>query len=275
MGTLPTISYGFMFLLAGLIGSSCEAQNGLEEAHPAQSSSVYLDSLDSAIKALSTRHFGAGLEAPALHAAPAVDVQRLAAEIKKETPIDGVSKGVVGQNYDVILQPGHYGRPPEAGNRGTSGQRVSERALVAYIVGPISQALRAQGLNVLVIPADPKIQGKLSATAFLAVHADGSTHPCSGKPSLGYSAGTSPFAMHAVGWALSQALGANYKDFQHDNFTANESDYYMFRRVDGAALSGILEIGELTCSGTEDKLIADTKEISDNLSRALLFVVGR
>jgi hypothetical protein len=135
--------------------------------------------------------------------------------------------------------------------------------------------LRTTGLKVLVVPADPKVQGVLTARVFLAVHADGSTTPCSGKPSLGYSANSSPLAMHAVGWALSQALGYSYRDFHHDNFTANEASYYMFRQVRATSLSGILEIGELTCDKEEKMLITSADEISANVSRALVFVAGR
>lgn len=276
MRMLTTIAYGVMVAFMGLNSLTCEAQEAQEEAHPAQSSSAYLDSFHDALKELSKRRFGAGLEGPPLGAAPPeADVDRLASEIEKETPLPGVSKNVAGGNYDVILQPGHYLRPPEPGNRGTTGHRVSERALVAYTVGPIAQALRAQGLKVLVIPADPKIQGNLTAAAFLAVHADGSSTPCHGKLSLGYSASTSPMAMHAIGWAMAQSFGAKYTDFFPDNVTVNESNYYMFRRLNGSALTGILEIGELTCPGTEEKLIANSAEISANLARALLFVVGR
>jgi hypothetical protein len=260
-------------LALGLIFSACQAQSDEEEAHPVNSSSIYNDSYDQSVKALAAKHFGTGLEAPTFRSQSTERLNQLIGEIKKQTPIKGVQRSVTGADYDVILQPGHYMRPP--GKLGTSGQHVSERALVAFIVGPMADQLRASGLNVLVIPADPDIQGTLSARVFLAVHADGNATPCSGKASLGYSKGTSPLAMHAVGYSLSRAMGYAYRDFHKDNYTVNESDYYMFRRVKADQLSGIVEIGELTCTTKEDLMITSSTGIATNLAKALQFVVGK
>ena len=54
---------------------------------------------------------------------------------------------------------------------------MSEQRLVAYITGRIADALRGQGVNVLVIDADHYKQ-RLRGEVFLAIHADGNTPPC-------------------------------------------------------------------------------------------------
>lgn len=237
-----TVWQARIFILAlTFIFGLCRAQSGDEEAHPVSSSSLYLDSYDQSIRNLAAKHFGVALVAPTFGSQSTEKLAQLIDEINRQAPIPGAQRNVTGSDYDVILQPGHYLRPP--GKLGTSGQHVSERALVASIVGPMANQLRATGLKVLVVPADPTIQGTLSARVFLAVHADGNETPCSGKASLGYAKGTSPLAMHAVGYSLGRAMGYAYKDFHQDNYTVNESDYYMFRRVKADQLTGIVEIG--------------------------------
>jgi len=199
-------------------------------------------------------------------------------EINSKKAIPGVAAGKRGFVYDVILQPGHYGRV--AGATGTTGSLVSEQSLVAYIVGKVAQALAQRPITVLVITADDYLkpiqtgtgQDLLRAKAFLAVHADGTSPPCKGKPSLGYQGQSSVFAMHAIGLALAQSLGYAYDEFHKDNFTANEAHYYTFNAIQTGTLKGILEIGELTCPGTERRLIVNADLIAANIARALEFV---
>lgn len=66
-----------------------------------------------------------------------------------------LGRGDAKIKYDVILQPGHYGRTKETGgNLGTGGAVVSEQKLAAYIVAQTSEYLKAEKVNVLVVPAD-------------------------------------------------------------------------------------------------------------------------
>ena len=157
----------------------------------------------------------------------------------------------------MILQPGRYGRPPDPGPVGTSGQLVSERAFVTYVTERIAKRLREDNDTVLIVSADKYLRptsvnapfNGLAAKVFLAIHADrGSMRPCSTGPSLGYKSESSLFAMHAIGWSLSAALGYRYADFSKDNYTVNEAKYYMFNKVKADRLTGLLEIGELTCT---------------------------
>jgi hypothetical protein len=132
----------------------------------------------------------------------------------------------------------------------------------------------------LVISADQYIRPSskdpfdgLTAKVFLAIHLEGSEKPCYGKASLGYPKGSLPFTMHTIGWSLSNALGYNYKDFAHDNFTPNEASYYMFSRVQTDRLTGLLEVGEVTCKETEKLIISSSDVIAQNLAYALNVIV--
>ncbi|WP_229425333.1 MULTISPECIES: N-acetylmuramoyl-L-alanine amidase [unclassified Massilia] len=155
---------------------------------------------------------------------------------------------------------------------GTSGKLVGEQQLAAYLVRRIAETLAQQGkLKVLTLSADeyaPKLKGKL----FLAIHADGSEKPCSTGPSLSYQKNNSTLAMHAVGWALSQALGYQYDQFRKDGFTADAAHYYMFGHVDAPVMKGLLEVGELTCAEMEQRLVAGADAIASNVAKALMFV---
>lgn len=188
---------------------------------------------------------------------------------KADNAIVGVALGDSGIVYDVILQPGHYGR--KTGAIGTSGQRVLERALVAYITAGVARNLKDRHLSVLVISAD-NYTNNLRGKVFLAIHADGSTTPCSTGPSLAYGSHTSPYAMHAIGWALGSALGYTYENFKKDNFTANEAHYYMFNKLEAPTMKGLLEVGELTCPKMEDRLIEASNAMAGNIALALSFI---
>lgn len=250
-----------------------------EEPVVTQNSDAFTQSADSALQQLAARGFDQGLATPELGSLSTEQLSALAATIRLETPIPNVTRGERGVMYDVILQPGHYRRT--TGLVGTSGALVSERALMGYIVGRVAADLRGRGLNVLVVSADqylrddrttPAFDG-LKARVFLSIHADGSVQPCATGPSLAYHGDNSMLAMHAIGFALSTALGYDYADFRRDNFTVNSANYYMFRRVEAPTLTGLLEIGELTCPATERDLVASSDKIATNVARALSFIV--
>jgi N-acetylmuramoyl-L-alanine amidase len=252
-----------------------------DDEHPqiSASSQQFAQSAQSSFEKLRSAGFANGLETPALGALPSKEFELLVSAIQSEAPISGVGIGTRGIKYDVILQSGHYGRPP--GPVGTSGHLVSERALVAYITNVTADELRREGNSVLVLSADHYLRPTpghagfdgLKAKVFIAIHADGSVKPCSTGPSLGYQSNSSLLAMHAVGWSLASALGYRYSDFNHDNFTANEAQYYMFRQVQADRLTGLLEVGELTCPNSERDLISSSKLVGRNIARALTFIV--
>lgn len=247
-----------------------------EHVRLSQSSAEYQSSFDSSVKELRAKGFADGLQSPSLGAITSVEGQERLSRILADKPIEGVEVGNASIFYDVILQPGHYLR--KTGATGTSGALVTERALVAYIAARIATDLRANGVNVLVISADNFLKSSpgLRSKIFLAVHADGSERPCApgSGPSLAYEAKSSPFAMHAIGWGLSQALGYNYSDFRRDNYTPNEAHYYAFSYVKTDAMKGLLEIGELTCPKMEELLIS-SDAIGTNVARGLRFVIGK
>ena len=249
-----------------------------EGAHRTTVSAEFASNQASAMRFLSEKRFERDLETPALGAMSQNDFRQRVAAIRAETPMTGVSSGQRGVTYDVIIQSGHYGRT--TGAVGTSGSLVSERALNAYIADRIAQRLRSARLNVLLLPADGYLRSNggaqkfngLSGKAFVAIHSDGSPTACSTGPSLAYQRGTSPFAMHAIGYALSAALGYRYDQFRRDNFTADEAGYYMFRNVRTPRLTGLLEVGELTCAGSEKALIENADIVAANVAQALLLI---
>jgi N-acetylmuramoyl-L-alanine amidase len=263
-------------LLAVLVVSLATVAWGQSDDDPEvpkidSASTAFVDSAQSSIQRLSDAGFEGSLETPTFGANADEIFNTQVKRIKSETPIptiDELQKGTT--RYDVIVQPGHYGRPP--GNLGTHGDFVSEKALVAYIANVTARRLREDGLSVLIVSADKYPRPLPPAKVFLAIHAEGAENHCNAKASLAYSSGASPLAMHAVGWALSSALGYRYSDFQKDNYTPNERDYYMFRTVKADRLTGLVEVGELTCAEREKKLIGSSELIGDNIAAALKFI---
>lgn len=270
-----------MRVTIGLFAIALLAVQIQDSEHPqiSTSSEQFAQSTNSSVEKLRSAGFVSGLETPSLGAVSSNEFDMRVGSIKAETPISGMSTGARGVKYDVILQPGHYGRPP--GPIGTAGHFVSERALVAYITNVVAEQIRRDGNSVLVVSADNFLRPTpghasfdgLKTKVFLAIHADGSVRPCSTGPSLGYRSNSSLLAMHAVGWSLAAALGYKYSDFNHDNFTANEAQYYMFRQVQAERLTGLLEVGELTCPDSERDLINESNLIGRNIARALEFIV--
>lgn len=252
------------------LAACCSTVHAQEESHPARSSAEFNQSFEAAIKQLQQRDFGDELSGPILGSASSDAYQHAIKAIKDRWNTLATTPGTQGETYDIILQAGHYKRT--RGKVGTSGKLVSEQQLAAYLVLRIAETLAQQGkLKVLTLSADeyaPRLKGIL----FLAIHADGSEKPCSTGPSLSYQQNNSTLAMHAVGWALSQALGYQYDQFRKDGFTADAAHYYMFGHVDAPVMKGLLEVGELTCKDMEKRLVAGADAIAANVAKALLFV---
>jgi N-acetylmuramoyl-L-alanine amidase len=244
------------------------------------SSSTYVQSEADAVRRMSGDALETKLKGPVLGAASNDVYNQALQAIIAEAPIPYTAKGERDVRYDVILQPGHYGRPP--GLVGTAGAKVSERALVKYITRQVADDLMNSGYRVLVVSADGYLKPErpngsfhgLQSKVFLAIHADGSRTPCTTGPSLGYKRGSNPFAMHALGWSLTKALGYSYTDFARDNFTANESHYYMFSQVNAPTITGLLEVGELTCPEMESKLIGSSRSIGINIAEGIKYIIG-
>jgi hypothetical protein len=188
-------------------------------------------------------------------------------EIKDSVTMPNLGQGDPQKKYQVILQPGHYGRT-SGGNLGTSGKKISEQKLVAFITANVAKYLIDNGVDVLVISADNYKSG-LKTDVFLSIHADGSKKKCSTGPSLGYKMNSNLLGMHSVGFALAASMGQSYDDFMKDNFTVNLHEYYMFKHIDTSGYGGLLEIGELTCPEMENQLIANALLIAQNLGVAL------
>jgi N-acetylmuramoyl-L-alanine amidase len=249
--------------------------------HPriTSSSQEFLQGTPAALKSIQQSNFEEGLETPALAASSEQDFQKLVAEINAKSPIAGVGKGDAAAQYDVILQPGHYLRT--SGRTGTQGKYVSEQALVAYMTNIVADSLRHTGKSVLVVSADNYLRptrfgadfNGLRSKVFLAIHADGSEKPCTTGPSLGYQRPATAFAMNMVGLGLADALGYDYTSFRKDNFTVNEAEYYMFRQVRAGRLTGLLEVGELTCEKSERELITSSHAVGANVARAIDFIL--
>ena len=231
---------------------------------------AFVESTRSSIQRLSDAAFEADLQTPSLGANADEIFNTQLKRIKAAIPVSAIDNLRKGVAYDVIVQPGHYGRPP--GKLGTHGNFVTEQALVAYIADVTVRRLRNDGLSALLVSADKYPHPLPPAKVFLAIHAEGSENHCRAKASLAYSSSASPLAMHAVGWALSSALGYRYSDFAKDNYTPNERDYYMFRTVKADRLTGLLEVGELTCAEREKQIISSSELIGNNLASALKYI---
>jgi len=273
----------FWTLIAITALSIAASEQDEEEINVESKSAAFQSSYTEAVTALKQRQFEMQLLTPQLGSLPRNEFDALVRSINEKRPIAEAKAGRTTVTYDVILQPGHYGR--STGATGTAGKLVSERELVAFITARVANALRSEHLKVLVVPADNYIEKaslekiatqptdiKLHSRIFLAIHADGRDAPCKGKASLGYDSNTSPLAMHTIGYALSRALGYKYSEFERDNFSVNEARYYMFRSVNAPMLKGVLEIGELTCQDTERLLIGSSEKIAANVSKALRLI---
>lgn len=253
-------------------------QTDPEHPQVGKSSPEFLQGADASVNTLENSGFAEKLRTPSLGSSSSEASGDMIRKIHNLSKIQGLGVGERGITYDVILQPGHYER--KTGKLGTRGELVTEQELVAFISSVIADQLRRDKISVLVISADNYLLPThaepfdgLKAKVFLSVHADGSAPPCKTGPSLAYKSKTSVLAMHAVGLSLSAALGKDYSKFRHDNFTEDEHDYYMFHKIQADRLTGLLEVGELTCREDEIQLIDSSTLIGQNIAQALGFIV--
>lgn len=146
---------------------------------------------------------------------------------------------------DVLLSAGHQGRPQSCPyfpmhkcNLGAAG----ERERTPLVVEEAARVLRAQGVSVIVEPAD--FAGNFDVKDAVFVHFDGSATPCASGASIGYHRPQDQDAANA--W---RALYSKYWKFrfQPDNFTTNLRNYYGFRQVNASDAALVLEFGELSC----------------------------
>lgn len=267
MKTVPTI------VVAAILLASLPSGLSAEEAEVPiieETSQEIIESLTENIQALRLSSLASELSSIELGAMSDDQFSVLLSEINSLPEIEGTSTGEVGAEYDIILQPGHYKR--KTGATGAQGARVSEQRIVAYIVSHAAKKLKDEQFNVLVVPADG-VSSPLKAKVFLSVHADGNAKGCVVGPSLAYKDTSSLHAMHAVGFSLARAFGYEYDDFMKDGYTANSAKYYMYPKVNADIMSGLLEIGELTCPEIEDKLIVTSPVIASNLAASLRYIV--
>lgn len=276
--TTRTLAITTLLISSICFSSFAHESNNKEGDNLENNSPEFLQSFDLAISNLVNNDFQLGLKSPTLGSMSDNEFAELVKEIRLEKPIDKLSTGDSNVKYDVILQPGHHGR--KKGIVGTEGDLVSERALATYVVRNVANKLEEKEYSVLIISADKylrddpkteKYEG-LKTGIFLSIHADGSTTPCKSGPSLGYANKEFIFASHTLGWGLAQALGYNYKDFMKDNFTANLSKYYMFRKINSSVFEGIIELGELTCNSEEKQLVENIDAVANNLAHAIEFI---
>lgn len=255
-----------------------------EETSFDKSSPEFLATARESYEFLRQKSLIGSLSSPTLGSKTQDEFDKLFKTIAAETPLAPVGVGVATETYDIVIQPGHYGR--KTGATGASGKvaakTISERALVAFVAGQAADQLRKKGHKVLLISADEYLRDNkstpawegISAKNFIAIHADGSPTPCKTGPSLGYAEGTSPHAMHAIAVGMSQALGYSYADFLKDNFTAAEAKYYMFRHIKGDGLKGLLEIGEITCEADAKLMIENSELLAKNIAYSIDFLLS-
>lgn len=257
-------------ILAFSYGAAIAQEASEEEAHP----KVYSPELEATYKAdikkLQAMKFQDGLVSGSLGAVSKDAYSAALKSIKTQWNTLKNSPGDSNTTYDAIIQAGHYKRITNL--TGASGEAVTEQQLVAYIVKGVAEKLRASGKNVLVLSADEYAAG-LKGRIFLAIHADGSKPPCKTGPSLSYQTNSSTLAMHAIGWGLSQALGYKFDEFKKDGYTANAAKYYMYSRVHAPVMKGLLEVGDISCPPVEGRLIVSADGISNNVARAIAFVL--
>jgi hypothetical protein len=260
---MNNISYGVIFLIGmlGLIAPSYSADEDegkiIEDA-----TAKFNEDRSIATEKLAKTNFFDSLQPFSIGARVAH-----VADIKAKVEMPHLGKGDPKENYQIILQPGHYGRIK--GKLGTSGHQVSEQQLVAFITANVANYLIKEGVKVLVISADDYNKSGLNTDVFLSIHADGADKKCSTGPSLGYGRNSNILGMHAIGFALATSMGHTYDDFMKDNFTVNLRDYYAFKHIKSRGYGGLLEIGELTCPDIEKNLISKALLIAQNLGVAL------
>src|SRR5690349_18259911 len=118
-------------LVALIFATTVAFAEDAEHSAITSNSAVFVSGASEALQKLRAAHFDEALQAPGLGSVSPVSLEELVHRIRAATPISGVETGKAGILYDVIVQPGHYGR--RSGALGTSGARVSEKELAAYL----------------------------------------------------------------------------------------------------------------------------------------------
>lgn len=187
-----------------------------------------------------------------------------------------VRSGDTKQNYDLILQIGHFKR--KTGKTGGSGRLVSEQQIAALVGVELLEKLasvRNDGADIktLLIGADNITPG-LKTRIFLALHTDAAENSCAVGPSVGYHNKGDAKGMHGIAVALACTL--RLKDaaqFMRDNYTKNLSDYYAYSQIDSEQFEGVLEMSELTCPSQENLLLERVDDLTTNLAVAIQFAL--
>ena len=171
---------------------------------------------------------------------------------------------------DFVIQAGHEGRPAscaplhvKACNLGTSAAGVRERDWTPIVADEAARKLRAAGYTVIRRPADYLAHDTARAAVFL--HFDGSV-PCHSGASVGFPEQTSRSFIDA--WERRYRALFPYR-FVGENFTANERQYYGFRKVD-APEKLLIEFGEMTCPEQFAWLAPRVQPLGDEVAAFLI-----
>lgn len=256
-----------LFFSGAVVATGASAHEDVVEP----SSAEFLTSVDDALLALDTQDYFGQLLLPGFGARlNDADVGQLVANVSRKgllpSAINNFGRGDPNLMYDIILQPGHFGRA--SGATGSQGARISERDFAAHIVSEVAGRLSEDNVNVIVIPADDFAR-PLKSKIFLAVHLDGSDSPCASAPSMGYDDHTDVLGVHAIGFALAAALNYDYNEFMDDGFTANLRNYYAFNHMQSSSFGGVIELGELSCPEEEELLLRSEQNLIRNFHVAL------
>jgi hypothetical protein len=101
----------------------------------------------------------------------------------------------------------------------------------------------------------------------------GATDPAPLVPSLEYQRPATALTMNFIGLGWADALGYDYSSFRKANYTTNEADYCMFHQVRAMSLTGLIEVGELTCEKSERELITSSHAVGANVASAIDFII--
>jgi N-acetylmuramoyl-L-alanine amidase len=198
------------------------------------------------------------------------DTARAASANAKEAYVSlTVTKGELATKYDVIIQPGHFGRV--SGATGGEGKYVTEQQYAAWIAKMLLAELAERKIKAIAIPANGYTVG-LTTKMFLALHTDAANFPCSVGPSIAYASVADGPQMHMIALSLALSMDIEPAKFMRDNYTKDEANYYAYKTVDAAA-KGLLEMGELTCPKDEATLLSNAEVLAKNLSRAIVFAL--
>ena len=144
-------------------------------------------------------------------------------------------------NTTVLLQAGHEGRTK--GNVGSVQGNLREVDWNIKVTKMIEAELKKNNIDVTRVGASIPVT---NARIAIAIHFDGSNHPCSTGASIGYDEN------HINSKNLAHNWKRKYKGYfpfkwHRDNFTKNLSQYYGFSRVNSEKGFLVLELGEITC----------------------------